>query len=153
MRLVVHPAVVATWRVYADDDRLRKIAHPTGVLGYCPLCSLAGMDEGPPRPVAGEPWIWLSATTVSSDGAQLASAVANTTDATIPYGVLGIFEHWSDGRWARAGSWVTSLDHWGGFPEIAPDGRQVVVPAIGLHAPGNGLGPVEYFSLPPLAEG
>jgi hypothetical protein len=111
------------------------------------------MDEGPPGPVAGEPWIWLSATTVSSDGAQLASAVANTTEAPILYGVLGIFEHWSDGRWARAGSWLTSLDHWGGFPEIVPDGRQVVVPAIGLHASGNGLGPVEYFSLPPLAEG
>jgi hypothetical protein len=83
----------------------------------------------------------------------LAAAVANTTEAAIHYGVSGTFEQWSDGRWARAGSWVTSLDHWGGFPEVAPDGRPVYVRAIGLSAPGYGLGPVEYFSLPPLAAG
>ena len=101
----------------------------------------------------GQPWIWLSATTVSTDGAQLAAAVVNVTEAPIQYGVLGTFEHWNDGQWARAGSWVTSLDHWGGSPEIVTDERQVFVPAIGLDAPGHALGPVEYFSLPPLAEG
>ena len=111
------------------------------------------MHEIPPGPEAGEPWIWLSATTVPSGGAQLAAAVVNPTEVPFSYGVLGTFEHWSDGRWTRAGSWVTALDHWGSFPEIAPDGRPVIVPAIGLGAPAHGLGPVEYFSLPPLAEG
>jgi hypothetical protein len=111
------------------------------------------MQEIPPGPAAGEPWIWLSATTVPTGGAQLAAAVVNPTDVSFSYGVLGTFEHWSDGRWARAGSWVTALDHWGSFPEIAPDGRQVIVPSIGLGAPAQGSGPVEYFSLPPLAEG
>lgn len=111
------------------------------------------MDGRPPEPIASGPWIWLSATTVSTDGAQLAAVVANPTESPIMYGVLGTFEHWRRGKWTRAGSWVTSLDHWGNFPEIAPDGRPVVVPAIGLGAPGHGLGPVEYFSLPPLAEG
>jgi hypothetical protein len=83
----------------------------------------------------------------------MAAAVVNPTEAPLLYGVSGTFEHWSGGQWGRAGSWVTSLDHWGGFPEVASNGRPVVVPAIGLSAPGHALGPVGYFSLPSLVEG
>jgi hypothetical protein len=103
--------------------------------------------------MAGEAWVWLSATMVPTDGAQLAAAVVNPTESSIHYGVSGTFEHWSEGGWTRAGSWVTSLDHWGGFPVITPEGQRVAIPAIGLSAPTHGIGTVEYFSLPPLSEG
>lgn len=102
----------------------------------------------------GEAWVWLSATTtVSTTGAELAVAVINPAGSSIDYGVLGSFERWNSKGWTRVGSWVTSLDHWGGFPTVAPEGQRVAIPAIGLSAPAHVVGAVEYFSLPPLSEG
>jgi hypothetical protein len=111
------------------------------------------VSGAPPLPARGQPWIWLSATKVATEGAIVAAAVVNPTGSPICYGVSGIFEHWSEGTWIRAGSWVTSLDSWGGIPTIAPPDQKVVIPAIGLNAPPHGVGAVEYFSFPPLSEG
>src|ERR1700728_4934983 len=73
--------------------------------------ALATVDKAPPEPMDGEPWIWLSATTVAREGAELAAAVVNPTGSLISYGVIGVFERWSEERWSRAGTWLTSLDH------------------------------------------
>jgi hypothetical protein len=111
------------------------------------------MGETTPESTVGEQWIWLSATIVSTEGAQLAAAIVSTTGSPILYGVSGAFERWSEGTWMREGSWRTSLGGWGGSPAIAPLDREVVIPAIGLVAPSHAVGAVEYFSLPPLPEG
>src|ERR1700722_7450226 len=68
----------------------------------------------PPGPSPGRPWIWLSAKTVSSDGAQLAAAVVNPTKSPITYGVSGAFERWNGKKWTSSGTWSTALDFWGG---------------------------------------
>jgi hypothetical protein len=112
------------------------------------------MNGASPDSTRGEPWIWLSATKVSTEGVQLAAAVVNPAESPIDYGVSGTFERWSENTWIREGTWVTSLDQWGGFPAIRkPLDQPIVIPSIGLSSPAHGVGPVEYFSLPPLSEG
>jgi hypothetical protein len=148
---------VDVWsRPYRDTQQLLS----SGSEGVCGtgewllhLGSLLGMDVARQGVMAGRAWVWLSATTVSTTGAELAAAVVNPTESSIDYGALGSFERWNEEAWIRVGSWVTSLDHWGGFPTIAPEGQGVAIPAIGISAPAHGIGAVEYFSLPPLPEG
>jgi hypothetical protein len=107
----------------------------------------------PWQPSPGEPSIWLSAITIPSEGANLASAVINPTDADVRFGVSGIFDRWTGTAWTSSGIWTTSLDFWGGFGSISPPQTNVAIRAIGLTAPPHRAGPIEYFAVPPLSPG
>lgn len=83
----------------------------------------------------------------------MAASVICPGASGIRYGVSGSFERWSGEQWVPRGSWIVSLDFWGGFPEIVPAGQLVTIPAIALSAPAHGIGPVGYFRLQGLVEG
>lgn len=84
-------------------------------------------------------------------GSDLAAFVINPTDRGLRYGVLGTSARWSGGAWEPVGAWTTSLDGWGGFGSFG--GPAGPVRTIGLMAEAWGIGPGEYFSVPPLQPG
>jgi hypothetical protein len=67
--------------------------------------------------------------------------------------VSGSFDRWSEEEWLPLGSWLFSLDEWGGFADTAGQGMNLLTPAIALSAPVGGTGPVGYFRLQDLVEG
>jgi hypothetical protein len=83
----------------------------------------------------------------------MAAAVVNPTDAGMSFGVQGSFDRWTGEGWKSIGSWLFSLDQWGGFAETVDPGEMVTIPAIALSAPARGIGPVGYFRLHDLTTG
>lgn len=114
---------------------------------------MLGDANGPPQPERDRPWLWLSALKVPNGTAEMAAAVVNPTDTGMSYGVQGGFDRWTGEVWESAGSWLFSLDQWGGFADTVSPGEMATIPAIGLSAPPQSMGPVGYFRLHALTSG
>ena len=99
------------------------------------------------------PWLWLSASEVSEATVELAAAVVNPTEGALSFGAQGGFDRWTGEGWQSVGTWLFSLDQWGGFADAAGLGEMVFVPAIAINAPARGIGPIGYFRLRGLTEG
>jgi hypothetical protein len=102
------------------------------------------------------PHLWMNARVVPAAGGPIAFAVVvppGSGTAVTSGGVAGTLERLEGSQWKIAGQFGASLDFWGGFGSVVGPGDELAVPAIGLSAPAEGVGVLEFVMLPKLEPG
>lgn len=101
-------------------------------------------------------YLWMNARVVPTAGGPIAFAVVvppGSPTAVTSGGVSGVLERLDGSTWKTVGPFGASLDFWGGFGTVVGPNDQLAVPAIGLGAPAQGVGALEFVKLATLEPG
>jgi hypothetical protein len=102
------------------------------------------------------PHLWMNTRVVPTAGGPIAFAIVvppGSGPAVTSGGVSGTLERLDRSQWKIVGQFGASLDFWGGFGSVVGPDDELAVPAIGISAPAQGVGSLEFVTLPTLEPG